>query len=269
MIKLRKHKYWVLAPATRRAVNDAALRATYGVSLRANWRDVNPSPGEWDWSFWDHQIERITKAKKRFMLRLLPGEHAPRHAYEREHNGAPVVWDRVYLNRWSNAVKRMGDRYASHPRLVAVHMNGPARAGEFYIPNDQWLLPDYSINKIYSAWNRICRVFANTFHCPLVLNVSRVAGRADVERDAKGIVDRCLGIAGYDRIICQFNSLAAKTNIDWWVPRLVHSAPRWGYQDVSPSGNVDRYGGTFAQATAKMKKGWIHREIYQGDIYEI
>ncbi len=120
-----------------------------GISVRVHWKDIEKSPGKYDWEYLDNIFEVAERENKKVSLRLLGGFWSPSWIYDKgvpylnvkiqgkgfaaepfikkyeENIKLPVVWNEKYLKLWSSFVKAVGERYGSRPNLVLVHLSGP------------------------------------------------------------------------------------------------------------------------------------------------
>lgn len=151
-----------------------------GISVRVRWRDVEPEPGRYDWSYLDSIFDLSERYDKKVMLRILAGYWSPQWLYE---SGIPIlkayfrgqevrfpaVWDERYMYYFSRLVREVGKRYGNHPRLILVHMSGPTifSAEPILARNSKELKTieshGFSPYSILERWKETARLFKETF----------------------------------------------------------------------------------------------------------
>ena len=209
----------------------AALDFVEGFLVRVAWKDIEPSPGNYDWSLIDGQIQAASAAGKSVSLAIVNGPQAPAwlatqgaqmFSYD-FHDSAevmPVPWDAVYLDRWAALVRAAGDRYADEGTIGLVYVtNSSANGFEMQIPSTppdvtNWNAIGYTDERYAGSWEAAIDVFAEAFlNHPLSHEVHPVLGDDAVARVVTAYAHQHYG----DRV----GTLAA-----WW---MVHNA-----QDVYP-----------------------------------
>jgi hypothetical protein len=181
-----------------------------GVSLNAEWIEIEPKEGSYRWTSLDEQIKTADKAGKRVLLRLFPGISTPEWVYAKgakpfefidknPSHGAvfyapghrfstygknlkmPVPWDEIFLTSWERFVEAAGSHYQDATNIAMVHITGPTRhSAEMHLPKEKevqekWRALGYTPQKLIGAWKRSIDAFARAFpHTALVLNLSPV-----------------------------------------------------------------------------------------------
>jgi len=198
-----------------------------GVSLRRTWREVNPAPGVYDWSYLDREIQKVINSGKGCTIRVLTGVNAPNWIYsqgvqsfETSAGVMPVPYDPTLMNLWGQFVRQMGLRYGHLSAVKAVHVAGPTwRSAEMHLPSNIQNLPGYSHQKVINAWTFSTAAFADAFpDASIVLNISRaVATRDNIpESAAAAAVNGLMG-----RAALQFNAMKCDSNLNWRIPNLL------------------------------------------------
>lgn len=159
-----------------------------GVSLRLRWSSVEPEDGVYDWTVLDSYVDRAQAAGKSIGLYLSAGVNTPDWVYDagavrfdfmddQAQASIPVPWDPVFLDRWTDFIGVVGERYSSRAALVQVKITGvqhkSAETGLPFSDDDltNWLQvrnaaggPDgYTRVKVFNAWKRIVRAFSDAF----------------------------------------------------------------------------------------------------------
>jgi len=167
---------------------------TAGISVRTDWKTLEPVDDKYDWSYLDDMLAVAAESDKKIMLRVVSAWMSPDWVYEagakdfwynEKHNNnqlsrMPVPWDTIYLNKWRDFVKALGERYNNNSNLAVIAVTGASRSAEMYLPNStediaQWDAIGYSETKIVSAWTFIIDTFAAAFpDKPIILPVSNI-----------------------------------------------------------------------------------------------
>ncbi len=153
------------------------------------WRDVEPRPGEYNWSYIDSQIDAAAQHQKHVVLTVIPGAWTPdwaragvqqsdftiKYGHKKgEPDLLPLPWDQTYLGRWFNFVKALGARYDSNPAVVMIPATGPtATTAEMSLPNQpeavrKWIQLGYTPKKYEAAWDQTCAVYSEAFPTTLI-----------------------------------------------------------------------------------------------------
>lgn len=135
-------KLWVMSlTPTQQPIHSEILSNpnVYAVSLRQNWRAIERTQGQYDWTYLDAEIARAVAAGKRVMLRLvMGGTNVPDWLFAagvatyttidpqpyRQTYGQPVEvaiwWDALYLAQARALLEVAGQRYADRVDILAV-----------------------------------------------------------------------------------------------------------------------------------------------------
>jgi len=119
-----------------------------GVALRATWEAVEPSPGQFDWSFIDEGL-RIAKSKRKFIaISVVAGIRSPDWIFRsatilrltgrdsKHRDATPAPWDPNYLGAWRRFVQAFGLRYDGNPLISYVTATGFGRGEECHLLDD-------------------------------------------------------------------------------------------------------------------------------------
>jgi Beta-galactosidase len=241
-------------------------RGVVGVSLTAEWKDIEPQESHYQWASLDEAIAKVTQMHKKVTLRMFPGISTPDWVYAKGakafefvdknpfHGEAfyrpghrfstygtqlrmPIPWDEAFLASWEKFVEVYGSHYRNAANIAMVHVTGPTRhSAEMHLPKDRedqekWRAVGYTPQKLIEAWKRSIDAFAKAFpETPLVLNLSPV-----IFED--GVMDEVVryGYARYGRrLFLQNNILMAEhkrmKREDWNVLREYASKTTIGFQ---------------------------------------
>lgn len=271
------------APISRHLLENPHLQ---GFVLRRMWAQVNPAPGQYDWSYLDREIARAKQHGKKIQLIMFSGAATPGWVYEAGAKSLtfsdfrkavvplrmPVPWDEVMLQKYETFVAAFGSRYNGEPAITLVHAGGPTRFSvEFHLPREVADLPDFKSQKLITAWQRCVRAYAQAFPDKnIALNVSQVFTAAD--KLAQQVIGTAQPLLG-PRLTLQHDALAAKTTARFVTQRLIalygERGVRIGFEMLSPAKEA-RFGGPFMRAvdTARGVKAQ-YLNIYSSDVAEI
>lgn len=173
-----------------------------GVSARTYWRDLEPTQGAYNWSYYDAVIAATQAKGKRVVLRLeaawaspqwvldaVQAAGGPLYEYYEKHQETtpdvkermPAPWDPTYLAHWKTFVVALGARYNGSPAVAGVLITGCSRSSEMYLPTPEDGGPDwkaapfsYTPEKLTVAWEGVIDTFAGAFpDKPVGLSLSK------------------------------------------------------------------------------------------------
>ena len=205
-----------------------------GISVREAWRNLEPSPGAYDWSFLDSEVARAGKADKVVLLRILSeGPGTPPWALDGVqtfgyHDANPfhlekagliaVYWDRTYLARKKAMIQALGAHFSANPAVrVVAAVCASAHSGDWSVPHKpadirSWKAIGYSSDKMVDVCKQIIDTTMESFPRQCVTLAVGRNGRLDPDPNyvARAAVQYAKSrYAG--RFITQKNSLAATT----------------------------------------------------------
>lgn len=277
-------------------VNSSVLKLSFveGVSIRINWDAVEPEEGKFDWSYLDNSFRDVERAKKKAMLRILPGVHSPEWVYKKgvaslqlkdanPHHKTygkllrmPVPWDAAYIREWTKFVNILGKRYGCNDALILIHMAGPtASSAEMHIPKKgegKTLIQEagYSKDKIVKAWKEVIDAYSNAFPKKvLALNIAvpfrKDGALEEVIQYAVSKIENSLYVQG--------NWLSAHTTDSFYPYRVIldlkkNNSTNIGFQMLGASKYESRQGSLDASIEKGLIAGAMYFEIYQVDIIE-
>jgi hypothetical protein len=146
-----------------------------GVSLRATWAVIEPSPDQFDWSFIDDAL-RIAKSKRKLIaISIIAGIRSPDWIFgsatrlrltgrdAKRQNSVPAPWDPNYLGAWKKLVQTFGARYDGNPLIAYITATGLGRGEECHLlddPGDAW---QFDANRWLAAANQIVSCYNSAF----------------------------------------------------------------------------------------------------------
>lgn len=176
---------------------------------------------------------------------------------------APRPWEDANVHAWELTAAKLGARYAVDDLCIGVHWTGCTSASE----EPHWTITE----AIFAAEKRLGTAWARAF--PRQVIIKAIAG--DDPSGMRRIIDLGLIVAPH-RILIKQNAWSAKMRIDAPQNELLVYAGQHGasigFEPLCSSGE-SRFGGTWAQATAKgsevAKRGRVgigYQAVYPPDL---
>jgi hypothetical protein len=251
-------------------VKDSSLRNrnVAGLSIRVSWSRLDKG-SHFEWGWLDSEIKRCRTLGKPYMLRMMAGDNSPSWISGAWHQGAPVPWNTAAQDALDEVIRALGNRYASDPLLVGVHLSSTANSNsaEMHLASGLASVSGYTERKVIDAWTRAIDSYAAAFPtCALILN-------ATLEPNHRGgitypVIEHCQRRLAA-RATFQHNSLKASTPMYARHHQLILDLGRdgWriGFQTACASSDQSRFGGSFQEAVDRAP-GASYFEIYQSDI---
>jgi hypothetical protein len=187
-----------------------------GWLVRPGWDQIEREDGRYDWTYIDNEIAFAKRLNKRITLTLQGGPQAPAWLYDagakkfefrlRDFTGKeitrqmPVLWDEVYLRKWTALVRAAGKRYDGCETIVLVHMTAASENGlEMQLPHSdadqkRWKELGYTPERAGAAWKQVINSFGEAFpHKPLDVDIHPVLGSDRLAEDVAEYGQRKLG----------------------------------------------------------------------------
>ncbi len=196
----------------------AALPYVDGTLLRIGWAQIEPAPGQYDWSILDAELARAEQYDTDVALAVVLGRETPAwleqlgaQVFTYDHFGTTmqtvVPWDPILLENLIPMIEALGARYDNNDRIKLVHMTHSTHNGfEMQLGGDlaSWQNAGYTPERLIESWEDVLGAYHTSFPSkPLDLDVHPVLGTDEV---ALAVVSY-----GYDTIGERFGVLAA-----WW-----------------------------------------------------
>lgn len=155
-----------------------------GVAPRINWKDLEPSAGQFHWQVIDQVFAQAAASDKFVVLILVPGFGTPAWAlqgvatatFARQYglgagNAAalPLPWDQTYLSRWFTFLQAVADRYGTNPAFRMISAAGPTSVSvEMSLPNgpadvSRWVALGYTPARYETAWKAAFEAYERIF----------------------------------------------------------------------------------------------------------
>lgn len=205
-----------------------------GISVRQAWRELERSPGVYDWRFLDSEAARAAKAGKAVLLRVLSeGPGSPAWAFDgvqtfefqnqnRYHAGKSgtiaVYWDRKYLARKKAMIQALGAHLSGNPAVrVVAAICASSHSGDWAVPHSppdiaNWHAIGYSPEKLIDACKQVIDVTMQSFPEQCVTLAVGRNGRLDPDPNYVARAAVQYARSHYPgRFITQKNSLSATT----------------------------------------------------------
>jgi hypothetical protein len=146
-----------------------------GVAIRVTWAVIEPSPGQFDWSYLDEALRLARSKKKLVAISIVAGIRSPdwifgsattlrlTGRYAKHRDAVPAPWDPTYLSAWKNLVQAFGARYDGSPLIGYVTATGLGRGEECHLlddPNDAW---QFDVNRWLAAANQVINCYNSAF----------------------------------------------------------------------------------------------------------
>ena len=128
--------------------------AVTGVVIRSHWPSIEIADGDYDWSYLDTEIERVTAAGKLASIVVTSGglqtpqwlldsgietfsylDRNEFHSTFGQEVTIPLFWDPVFLQKKIKLIEEIGNRYTDHARFVSIHAHCANGA------TDDWNVP--------------------------------------------------------------------------------------------------------------------------------
>ncbi len=158
----------------------AQLDHVDGVLVRVAWEDIETSPGVYDWSLIDSQIQAAQTYGIKVSLAVVNGLVAPDwlpglgvemfdYIFHDSAESIPVPWDTTFQTRWGQFIDDLGARYESEDTISLVYITNSSSNGfEMQLPRspaDQinWTNIGYSDALYADSWKFAIDAFADAF----------------------------------------------------------------------------------------------------------
>lgn len=191
---------WVLSTPGNTGNDLFTNPIVHGVTIRANWKDVEPTEGGFAWGYIDSQVQLAKASGRPVQINVTPGAYSPDWIYKKgavklsftwsqpyvyeqcSEQAMPLPWDGVYLSAWLDFIKEMGLRYAANDTVIGVKITGVNyTTGEIMVPFNQpgptdctgYVPPQMSVSmwqglgytpvKVENAWQKIVGAWSAYF----------------------------------------------------------------------------------------------------------
>jgi hypothetical protein len=236
-----------------------------GMSIRQDWAELEPSEGNFDWTYLDSEVARASAAGKVVLLRIRTQsgkpawvtsaiENAGGTFFTFEENGVtstiPVFWNPTYLAKKTAMIAALGAHFTANPTVKVVAASfANALSEDWNVPHtpddvQNWFAAGYTTEKLLDAGQQIIdatmTAFPNQYITLAIAGNGHVPGGPEVNLDPTATYAAATAIATAratwpGRLIVQINSVSnlnpaapASSNSAW--NTLWNSRPEVGGQ---------------------------------------
>ena len=147
-----------------------------GISIRQGWSDLEPTEGNFDWSFLDSEVAKAAAAGKQVMLRIGTQSGKPAWVTTAIQNAGglfftfdddgvpttiPVFWDPTYLAKKKAMITALGAHFTNNPTVkIVVASFANATSEDWNVPHTDadvanWFAVGYTTDKLVDAGRQI------------------------------------------------------------------------------------------------------------------
>lgn len=201
-----------------------------GVSIRQDWRDLEPTEGAHNWSFLDSEVARAKAAGKPVLLRINTQTAKPAWVttavsqaggsfFTFDNDGVqttiPVFWDPTFLAKKKAMIAALGAHFSGNAAIKIVCVSfANANSEDWSVPHtpsevSAWQALGYTSEKLLDAGKQIIDTAMVAF--PNQFLTLAVAGNGSLDPDANYVARNAVLSARASwpgRLIVQKNSLA-------------------------------------------------------------
>lgn len=155
-----------------------------GVLVRVEWKDIEPSPGQFNFSLLKAQINAIKKHGKLWSLAVLGGPFSPKwliddYAFNTDYvtynwrgseNRLPLAWNEIPKERVKILAEKLAEEFGDDPNLALVYVTQFTQNGiEGQLPfnnmltNSSWEQKGWTEDVWVNAVTEIAGYFSNAF----------------------------------------------------------------------------------------------------------
>ena len=220
-------------PAAQSALDNPDV---VGISVRQGWADLEPSEGNFDWSFLDSEVAKAVAAGKQVMLRIGTQSGKPAWVTAAIQNAGglfftfddegvpttiPVFWDPTFLAKKKAMITALGAHFTNNPAVKIVAASfANASSEDWSVPHTtpdivNWFAVGYSTDKMLDAGRQIIdttmAAFPNQFVTLAIGGNGHVGGTGNLDPSATYVAATVIATERAlwpGRLIVQINSLS-------------------------------------------------------------
>jgi hypothetical protein len=201
-----------------------------GVVIRQDWSELEPSEGDFDWTFLDFEVERATESGKVILLRINTQANKPQWVTDAvteaggifftfDDDGVeksiPVFWDPTYLAKKKAMITALGEHLTDRSNLKVVSAsfaNATSEDWSFpHMPDEiaEWFALGYTPEKMLNAGKEILDTTLGAF--PNQYVTLAIAGDGNLNPTPTYLAENAIAEARATwpgRLIVQINSLS-------------------------------------------------------------
>ena len=207
-----------------------------GVSVRYGWLDLEPTEGNFNWTFLDSEVARVAAAGKQVLLRIGTMSGRPewvttavRRAggkfFTFDDNGVettiPVFWDPTFLAKKKAMIAALGKHFTRNPAVAIVTASfANATSEDWNVPHtatdiDNWFAVGYTTDKLLDAGEQIIdatmAAFPNQYVALAIGGNGHTGATGNLDPTADYVAENTIATARESwpgRLIAQINSLS-------------------------------------------------------------
>jgi hypothetical protein len=207
-----------------------------GVSIRYPWLDLEPTEGDFNWTFLDADVARVAAAGKQVLLRIgtMSGrpdwvttavQQAGGKFFTFDDNGVtttiPVFWDTTFIAKKKVMIAAVGRRFTNNPAVTIVTASfANATSEDWNVPHTgtdivNWFAVGYTSAKMLHAGRQIIdatmQAFPNQYVTLAIGGNGHVGATGNLDPTADYVAENAIATARDswpDRLIAQINSLS-------------------------------------------------------------
>ncbi|MEP7250355.1 MAG: beta-galactosidase [Spartobacteria bacterium] len=200
------------------------------MSIRQDWKDLEPTEGIYNWTFLDSEVARIKAAGKPILLRINTQASKPAWVTEAikqaggtfftfNDNGIqtviPVLWDPIFLSKKKAMIAALGAHFTANTAIKIVWVSfANATSEDWNVPHTPsevtaWKAAGYTTEKLLDAGKQLIDATMTAF--PNQYLTIAVAGNGDLDPDSDYVPRNAVLAARASwsgRLIVQKNNLA-------------------------------------------------------------
>jgi hypothetical protein len=208
-----------------------------GFSIRQNWADLEPSEGNFDWSFLDSEVAKAAAVGKGILLRINTQAGKPAWVtaaieqaggifFTFDDDGVsttiPVFWDPTFLAKKQAMIAAIGAHFTNNPTVqIVVASFANAKSEDWNVPHTapniaDWFAAGYTTEKMLDAGKQIIdatmAAFPNQYVTLAIAGNGHAGGTGNLDPTATYVAANVIATARATwpgRLIVQINSLSA------------------------------------------------------------
>lgn len=158
--------------------SNAAYSFVDGVLVRLNWKDLEPTDDNFDWTLIENQIDSANYYGIKISLGVGAGDNLPdwlipqvaTYTFDFQGNTSTRVpsWDATFLSEWTEFVTALGNEFGGNSTIDLVYItNSSANGFEMQLPfgtvTPDWNTLGYSEENFINSWKTVVDAFDSAF----------------------------------------------------------------------------------------------------------
>jgi len=158
-----------------------------GIAVRTLWQTLEPTEGQFDWSFIDSEIQTAATAGKKVSIYFAASSRGtpdwvyaagaqpyrfidqnPNHPTYGDTLLMPLPWDSVYIAKWTNFIRALGSRYANDTTLSYIRGASESVTNGWGLPETDafgraWSTYGYTPDTLLAVMKTVVDTFMTAF----------------------------------------------------------------------------------------------------------